>query len=460
MGQVNASQKGEENPVHIGGHNQNLDTETAECNTCSQLSCIIVGGGQRGWNYASYALDHPEKMKIIAICDPSVYVQKKFAKTYGIGNDNIFSDWTDVIKLKKFADFVCICTPDHLHKEVAVSFAKLKYHILLEKPMATSKEDCIEIVKICAENEVMISVCHVLRYYPPNKKIKELIDSGEIGDVVSIQHIEPVGYWHFAHSYVRGNWRNTAKSSFSLLAKSCHDIDLFCYWIDSPCKAVSSFGSLKHFIPKNKPIGGGMRCLDCSVEEKCPYSAKKVYLDLTSEKGYFGFPVSVVSDVEDCASVAECIANGPYGRCVYECDNDVCDNQVVNLQFQNGVTVSFTMVAFSEEICKRTTRIFGTLGEIKYFGGVTVEHFDFLSGKSHSYNCHPVEAMFSKHLRGHGGADFYLIDSFIKAVQANDPSLIQSGPEETLQSHLLVFACEESRLKNKTLHFSDNEWSP
>lgn len=456
MGNLNSKSKENEKPIDEPSPatpKEEADDEIMD--TSSQLTCIVVGGGQRGWNYSTYALDHPDKLKVVAICDPSQHVREKFARKYGIDSENMFFDWSDAVKLPKFADFVCICTPDHLHKKVAVEFANMKYHILLEKPMATNKQDCVEIVEVCAKNEIMLSVCHVLRYYPANKKIKEMIDSGIIGDVVSIQHIEPVGYWHFAHSYVRGNWRNSAKSSFSLLAKSCHDIDLFCYWINSQCKSVSSFGSLKHFTKENKPTGGGIHCLDCAVQEECPYSAKKIYLDRT-ERGYMGWPVSVVSDIEDVANVTERLKNGPYGRCVYECDNDVCDNQIVNLQFENGVTVSFTMIAFSEQICQRTTRIFGTRGEIKYFGGVTVEHFDFLSGKSNSYNCHPAEAMFSRHLRGHGGADYYIIDSFVKAVQAEDQTLIKSGPKETLESHLLVFACEESRLQNKTLHRKDD----
>ena len=460
MGANKSSESEKDHEEIIAEQESNPDEpHNVTIHTSSQLTCIVVGGGQRGWNYASYALDHPDKLKVVGICDPSKYVRDKFTKKYGLNEENVFTDWVDAVKREKFADFVCICTPDHLHKEVALSFTNLKYHILLEKPMATTKNDCIEIVEACTTNNVILSVCHVLRYYPANKKIKEIIDTGLIGNVVSIQHIEPVGHWHFAHSYVRGNWRNTAKSSFSLLAKSCHDIDLFCYWINSQCNSVSSFGSLKHFKKENKPAGGGMRCLDCAVEAQCPYSAKKIYLDRT-ERGYIGWPVSVVSDIEDVGNVTERLKNGPYGRCVYECDNDVCDNQIVNLQFENGVTVSFTMIAFSEQICQRTTRIFGTHGEIKYTGGVTVEHFDFLSGKLSSYNCHPSEAMFSKHLQGHGGADYYLIDSFVKAVQANDSSLIKSGPEETLQSHLLVFACEESRLQNKTLHREpDGTWS-
>nr|XP_039261569.1 putative oxidoreductase YteT isoform X1 [Styela clava] len=431
------------------------------------LRCIILGGGNRGQNYASYALDFPQLVKIVAIADPRLHVRKQFERLYHIPERMQFKDWLEIAALDKIADFVCICTPNTSHKQACVAFARKKYHILLEKPMATTKQDCIEIVKECKENKVMLTVCHVLRYYPPNKKIKELIDSGIIGDVVNIQHLEPIGFCHFAHNYVRGKFGNAIASCSSLLAKSCHDIDLILFWMGGQkgiddrtscvCTRVSSFGSLIHFKKENKPEGAGDRCYECSVVNSCPYSASRMYLD-RAKSGHWGWPVSFVTDVEDIAVLTDRLQNGPYGRCVYACDNDVCDNQVVNFQFSGGQIATFSMVAFAKNDRDRKTRIFGTRGEISYVGGSHVKHYDFLTRNTKEYHCTAGLGDMTR-MKGHSGADFHLMDSFVKAVMYNDPSYIQSGPDETLKSHMLVFAAEESRLKGKTLKVSsDLNW--
>ncbi|MFT7804507.1 uncharacterized protein LOC108924868 isoform X2 [Arapaima gigas] len=281
--------------------------------------------------------------------------------------------------------------------------------------------------------------------------VQEVIDSGAIGDVIHIQHFEPVGFYHFAHSFVRGNWRNEAESSFALLAKSCHDLDLINHWAGGRrCLKVSSFGSLSHFTKENKPPGAGPRCLDCAVEETCPYSACKIYLERV-KKGLVGWPTSVVcpSSVPDIESVTEALRTGPYGRCVYNCDNDVCSNQVVNMEFEGGLTASFSMVAFTEAICQRRTTIHGSKGELSYNGhGVRV--FDFLTQSSTRVQVDTsIPEGFGR--GGHGVADYHLVDAFVSAVANGDPSQIRSGPEETLRSHELVFDAERARLENRVV---------
>ena len=434
------------------------DRVQTELKHLDPVSCVVIGGGQRGFGYSRYAKDFPHLLKVVGVADVKQSVCNKFKKAYQLNDKQIFSDWKDLLKIKKIADFAMICTPDKLHKEPAVAMARKGYHILLEKPMATSVEDCKSIVEACKNAGVMMSICHVLRYFPPNLKIKELIKSGAIGEVVNIQHLEPVGFFHFAHSYVRGNWRNEKESCFSLLAKSCHDIDLICNWMDEDCISISSFGSLNHFKQENRPKGGGKRCSSCKVESSCCYSALKIYQE-PAEKGYFGWPVSVVTDVEDLAVLKEKLRSGPYGRCVYNCDNDVCDNQVVNMKFKSGKTASFTMVAFTEKICQRETKVFGTKGQLSYNGGDTVVHYDFLTQKSSYHLCpSPIKPNIS--LRGHNGADFCLMDAFVKAVLLQDSSLIKSKPDDALSSHNVVFAAEHSRRIGKTLHRGLNgSWS-
>ncbi|XP_068096576.1 putative oxidoreductase YteT isoform X2 [Hyperolius riggenbachi] len=326
------------------------------------VTVLIVGGGSRGTVYSYFAVNFPKRMKVVGVVDPRSCVKEKFKTVHDIDEDKYFDDWKEAAEMEKFAGAVVIATPDRLHKDPAVAFAKKGYHILLEKPMAVTPEDCHEIVETCKESGVMLAVGHVLRYHPSSQKIKELIDAGVIGDVVHIQHLEPVGHWHFAHSFVRGNWGKESESTFTLMSKSCHDIDLVCYWMGkNRCLKVSSFGTLSHFTKENKPKDASSRCLDCSVEETCPYSVQKIYLKY-AQQGCFSWPTSVVcsNGVYDIESLTEALRTGPYGRCVYDCDNDVCSNQVVNMEFEGGRTVAFTMMGFTQALGVRSTTIYGS----------------------------------------------------------------------------------------------------
>ncbi|MHA2020639.1 MAG: Gfo/Idh/MocA family protein, partial [Candidatus Thorarchaeota archaeon] len=307
------------------------------------------------------------------------------------------------------------------------------------------EDSCKRIVKTALANKILFAVAHVLRYTAYTRKLKEIIDSGVIGDVISLHRLEPVGYWHQAHSFVRGNWRREDESSFMLLAKSCHDIDWIRYIVGKRCRAISSFGSLVHFREENKPVNSGERCLSCSYEPKCPYSAKKIYLGFIS-RGETGWPVSVITPDVTEENVIEALMDGPYGRCVYLFDNDVVDHQIVNMEFEGGQTASFTMTAFTEAGGRRTS-IFGTRGEI-YGDGSTIRVFDFLSDSVETYDASASSTMA---LEGHGGGDYGLIKAFVSAVAENDADKIISGPEETLESHLMVFAAEKSRKERKTI---------
>ncbi|KAM9344491.1 putative oxidoreductase YteT [Pholidichthys leucotaenia] len=425
----------------------------------SPVRVIVVGAGCRGAGYSQFASIHPERMKVIAVADPRKFARTKLQVQHEIADENVYEDWPRILDRDKFADAVLICTPDRLHKEPAVAFAKKGYHILLEKPMATSAEDCTAIVEACIRSGVMLSVGHVLRYDPLIHMIKELIDAGVVGDVIHIQHLEPVGFYHFAHSYVRGNWRNEAESTFALLAKSCHDIDLIHHWAGARrCVTVSSFGSVSHFNKENKPAGSADRCINCPVEKDCPYSACKIYLDRV-KLGHTGWPVSVIcqNSLPDIESVTEALKTGPYGRCVYECDNDVCSNQVVNMEFEGGLTAAFSMVAFTEETCVRKTTIYGSRGELSY-DGHEIRVFDFLTQRATEHTA-SSKAHKNFGIAGHGDADYHLMDAFISAVANNDPSLIRSGPEDTLLSHLLVFEAERSRLEGRVVRCGDTKQS-
>ncbi|MFW9846886.1 MAG: Gfo/Idh/MocA family protein [Candidatus Thorarchaeota archaeon] len=409
------------------------------------VELVIVGAGDRGTVYASYALQNPDLAKVVGVAEPRDYYRQRMIADHDIPPENAFHDWRDLAKTDRFADAVVITTQDSLHLEPAVAFAEMGYHMLLEKPMAPDEEGCRRIVDAVLRYDILFAVAHVLRYTLYTRKLKEIIDSGAIGEVVSMHRLEPVGYWHQAHSFVRGNWRREEESSSMLLAKSCHDIDWIRYIMGNECRTVSSFGSLYHFRRENKPENAGSRCTDCGYEPTCPYSAKKIYLGFI-EKGDIGWPVSVITPQVSEESVLDAIADGPYGKCVYECDNDVVDHQIVNMEFEGGKSASFTMTAFTEAGGRRTS-IFGTRGEI-YGDGTTIRVFDFLTDTTKTYDTSMKKELA---LEGHGGGDYELIHAFVSAVLHNDPSRILSGTEETLESHLIVFAAERSRREKRTI---------
>jgi predicted dehydrogenase len=408
------------------------------------VEIVIVGAGDRGTTYAKYALAHPDRARVVAVAEPRGYHRDSLAKEHNIPHQNVFTDWEHLAQRERIGDAVIIATQDAMHVEPAVAFARLGYDILLEKPMAQDEEGCRTIVRAVKDNNVIFAVCHVMRYTRYTRELKKVLDSGAIGEIVSLQHLEPVGYWHQAHSFVRGNWRREDQSSFMLLAKSCHDIDWMRYIVGKKCESVSSYGTLRHFRRENKPAKAANRCLDCTYEPECPYSAKKIYGGFL-QRGITGWPVSVITEEVTEEGVMQALREGPYGRCVYECDNDVVDHQVVNLAYEGGTTASFTMTAFTRAR-PRETRIFGTRGEL-YGNGVTFSVHSFLTDTTEAFDTTQGEEV---PLSGHGGGDYYLIDSFIRAVSERDPSHILSGGSETLETHLTTFAAERSRRTGQT----------
>ena len=405
----------------------------------SKKTVLVIGAGNRGHVYADALQKYNDRIEIVGIIDPNVSRRDHFAGKYRIPRENIFSDWRVPLSRGRIADAVIIATPDHLHVEPAVAYAHQNYHILLEKPMAPTEEGCRRIVEAVESHSVHLMVCHVLRYTDYSQVLRELVQSGKIGRPMSIEHLEPVGYWHMAHSYVRGNWRRTDDSSFMLLAKSCHDIDWISYVIGRPIQCVSSFGCLSYFRQENAPEGAGERCIECRKEPDCPYSAQRIYLKKMEKDGFI-WPVDVITHERTREGVIRALENGPYGRCVFACDNDVVDHQVVSMQFEGGATGVFTMIGFSKPEQPRFTKIFGTHGEI-YCNWDSVEVYDFLTEKTSRY-----EGL-SDRSSGHDDADRALIKSFVAGLYGQNKSLLLSGASETLRTHLAVFAAERARLK-------------
>lgn len=401
---------------------------------------LVVGAGDRGTGHARYALRHPDRARVVAVAEPLPVRRERFAAEHGLVGDAAVADWRQLVSRGRIADAVLICTLDRDHLEPALAFAAQGYHIMLEKPMALDDESCRAIVDAVEKAGVILAVGHVLRYTPYTRTLKALIDEGRIGDVVSVQHLEPVGHWHQAHSYVRGNWRRTDEATSMLMAKSCHDLDWLQYIVGEPPARVSSFGRLTHFTPANRPQDAADRCVDCPVSGDCAFNAVRFYGDRLAA-GKHGWPLSVVLDTFTEQALDDALRTGPYGRCVYACDNDVVDHQVVAMEFAGGATATFTMTGFTE-MANRRTQIFGTRGEIRGDGRMLHIH-DFRTGVTEEVDTLPTGDMSAS--GGHGGGDEGLMDAFVAAVAAEDPSLVSSGPRESLLSHLSVLAAEHAR---------------
>jgi predicted dehydrogenase len=403
------------------------------------VTLAVVGAGNRGSTHGGWALTQPDRARVIAVAEPRAVRRDRFATRHGIPASATFPSWQELAARGRMADAVLICTQDAAHAEPTTAFAELGYHVLLEKPMATTEADCRRIVDAVERADVAFAVCHVLRYTPYTALVKQVVDGGRLGEVMSVQHLEPVGFSHHAHSYVRGPWRRQDAATFMLLAKSCHDLDWLQHVVGRPIRRVASFGGLTHFRPENRPAGAADRCLDCAVEPTCPYSAVRFYSGFL-ERGA-DWPLDAVIDRNTEADLLAALRQGPYGRCVYACDNDVVDHQVVAMEFDGGPTGTFTMTAFNAGGHRRT-RLFGTHGELEG-DGETVRVHDFLTGTAEVLSARSSGDATAG--GGHGGGDWGLMDAFVRAVATGDRSHILTGPRASLEAHLVVFAAERAR---------------
>lgn len=413
-----------------------------------KVSVALIGAGLRGINYLEYALQHPMELEVAAVAEPVRERRESFKHRHWIDDAHCFEDWDAFFAAPKMADAVLICTQDKQHFEPTMRALEAGYHVLLEKPMSSDPEECIRMGVMASQAGLVFSICHVLRYTPFFTTLKQLLERETIGQLMSIQHNENVGYWHQAHSFVRGNWRRKEDSSPMILAKSCHDLDILLWLADSDCLRVSSFGSLSHFTAAQAPEGAPKRCLDgCPVSDQCLYYAPDLYL--TEDTNW---PTSAISDDMSYDARYKALLEGPYGRCVYHCDNDVVDHQVVNLEFANTVTAAFTMSAFTRDV-SRTIKLMGTRGEIRgamekneieiiHFGSGKIEQISFEDRGGHI---------------GHGGGDMGLIKDFLRLVQSGGSNQGLTSASRAVQSHLMAFAAEQSRVDGKVISIKEFE---
>ena len=411
------------------------------------IRIVILGAGDRGRTYASYAKAYPDKVKVVGVADINPATAQKVAQDFGLPPEAVWGDWSEAVAAKPDCDLMTVTMPDALHIEPAIAVLDAGYHLLLEKPMARTWEACERLAeKVREKKDRLVILGHVLRYTVYFKKIKELLDAKEIGETVSIQHLEPVAYMHAAHSFCRGNWGNTERATPMILQKCCHDFDQFVWWLSGKkCTGVSSFGNTFHFNAAHKPEGAADRCMQCpaAIERACPYSAKKIYL----ERHDYRYPFVDKSD----AAMQKLVDESPYGRCVYACDNDAVDHQVVNLRFEGGITIAHQMESYTYT-GGRETKIFGTRGEIVGDGRrLTIYRFDNRTTRVWDS---VLEAGMPQG-SGHGGGDFGLMDELVRQLTECDPAGYLDIFEASLESHRIAFAAEASRRKNGELMLAD-----
>ncbi len=447
------------------------------------VSALMIGCGDRGFNvYGSYALKYPHNLKFIGCADPDLEKRTSFAKVHKISEEYIFDSDDNALKAGKIADIIFICTMDELHEKDVLSALDLGYHIYLEKPITITEAGCRNIVAKAEQVKQILTIGHVLRYSPIFATVKKIIDSGALGKIVNIKHSENMATWVYAHSFVRGNWENSEQSSSLILQKGCHDLDLIYWFAGSVPTEVSMLVTPTPFYEANAPKNAPARCTDgCVYSETCLYEAVRFYLqgrfmmldNARSESRLIRgiihlalkyprfvrfifppikkhkivpwrrWPTAQLSNDLSEEGLLKALREGPYGRCIYRCNNDQPVSHVVNIKFENGITATYTLHGMSYRD-GRELRIDGTKGSLKayfYNTGFFIDLFDHLTGSTKKVRL-KVETTAG------GGGDFKIMDEFIAAIRGITAPPISA--RESLISHLIAFAAERS-VKNQSI---------
>ena len=401
-----------------------------------KLTFAIMGMGNRGTAYAGKQLKYPEEMEVVAMADTRRIRLDAANKYLHLPEDRLFDSADALLAQPKLADIMVIATQDAQHKDHAIRAMELGYDLLLEKPISNKLEDIVVIEQTAKKLGRRVIVCHVLRYTVFYKEVKRLIDEGVVGRVRSVEAMEQVGYYHYAHSFVRGNWHKEADSSPMILAKCCHDMDILQWITGKECKKVSSFGSQSYFTAEHCPEGATDTCFDCKLD--CPFHAPRFYVGRIPK-----WPTTILQPEPTEENILQTLRETNYGKCVFKMDNDVVDHQTVSMQLEDNITVTFQMVGFTNNQT-RTIRVMGTEGEI--WG-------DFHDNILHYQKFGETEAKtidltkLCNDFTGHGGGDAGLIYDVIRLYRGDDfDTSSVTFLDRSAQSHYLAFAAEKSRL--------------
>jgi len=408
------------------------------------LELVMVGAGGRGYHaYGRYALDQPDEVRFVAVAEPDPVRRARFAQAHGIPAERQFHSWHELVSRPALTPAAINATMDRTHHPSTLALLQAGYDLLLEKPMAVTPQECVELVRTAERYHRILQICHVLRYAPFFRTVYELVVSGRLGDMVSLEWNENLIYWHFAHSFVRGNWGNSHRSGPMILTKCCHDLDLLVWILGGPPQQVASFGSLTHFRPQRVGPDIPARCTDgCPIEAECPYFAPRVYIERDPGR----WARDAVSLDNSPAALRRALETGPYGRCVFRSDNDVVDHQVVLLRFGNGLTATLTMHGASH-VEGRTLRIDGLRASL--FGNEPRNELrleEHQTGRTETIQPGAPGG-------GHGGGDVGIMRAFLDTLRGDGRPALTSAAE-ALDSHLLAFAAEEARVTRRVVDTS------
>lgn len=409
------------------------------------MKFVLIGAGQRGMIYAKYARERGHEIAAVAETDET---RRRIAgDLFGIPEAYRFRSGRELLALPKLGDAAIIATMDRDHYQEAIPAMVKGYHLLLEKPISPVPEETLAIEETAVRTGRHVTVCHVLRYSPFFRELKNAAASGKIGKVITIQHNENIGNFHIAHSFVRGNWRRSDLASPLVMQKSCHDMDLLVWLAGSGCETIASFGDLTYFRAENAPEGAAERCCDCPLKDSCRFSAYRCYLPVAGN-----WPAAVLTEDQSEEGLREAIRNGPYGRCVYHCDNNVCDHQVSILRFRNGITATFNLSGFTNRMT-RTIKIMGEDGEIRASEADNViEITRFAStgvAEPETEIIRPPEST-----SGHSGGDSGIVEDFLGILEGRE---LESATDihESVESHMMACAAEEARITGKVVSITD-----
>ena len=409
------------------------------------MKFVLIGAGQRGMIYAEYAREKGHQ--VAAVAEPDEVRRRIAGEAFGIPEALRFHTGEELLAQPKLGDAAIIATMDLDHFREAIPAMEKGYHLLLEKPISPIPEETLAIEETAVRTERHVTVCHVLRYSPFFRELKKAVTSGKIGRVITIQHNENIGNFHIAHSFVRGNWRRSDLASPLIMQKSCHDMDLLVWLAGSGCESVASFGDLTYFREENAPEGSARRCCDCPLKDSCRFSAYKCYLPVAGH-----WPAVVLTEDQSEEGLREAIRTGPYGRCVYRCDNNVCDHQVSILQFANGVTATFNLSGFTNRMM-RTIKIMGEDGEIR--ANELLNEIEITRFASNGIAEPETEIIrVPESTSGHSGGDSGIVEDFL-AILEGRISESATDIHESVESHMMACAAEEARLTGKVVGIAD-----
>lgn len=409
------------------------------------ITAIVIGAGSRGSKYAKLMAQLPDKYKVVAVADSGKSCREKVRELAQLPEEACYESWEQILAQPKMADLAVIATLDDMHYQPALRAIEKGYHLLLEKPVSQTARECADVALAAEKKGVSVLVCHVLRYSPFFKTVKQLLMADTIGQVMSVVHVEAVGNVHQSHSFVRGNWHSQEDSTPMLLAKSCHDMDILQWLLDKPCKRVQSFGDLTWFRKENAPAGAPVRCADggCPVGDTCPYNCIKLYYDDKENSWFRGAATRGKTDgqLPTDEEVLHALQTTDYGLCVYHANNDVVDHQVVNMEFEGGVTASFTMNAFNQG--GRYIRLFGTKGEL--YANMSDSEITVYTFEDKQRRSYPVLETEESILGGHGGGDEGIIQELYEYLSGSYAGYCAADITTSVKNHLIGFAAEQSR---------------